>query len=217
MRSKARILVTNKKSTRLATAYDVAPHIVTANPRIEFLRLVTYRDTPNWLDLREPAERNDLSGALRAIQQDANKRTVRKVSRDEILAGNLQAIADSLCENELVGITSKVFLYGGGSGHIPMMDFICPISSANLFVLKKLLMQSGQHRGFILESGRSYHYYGMELISDEGWRTFVGKCLLMHGFVDSRYTGHQLVEGYCVLRLSTTKLKVHSPKVVAEL
>jgi hypothetical protein len=39
----------------------------------------------------------------------------------------------------------------------------------------------------------------------------------MSGFADDRYIGHQLVDGYCVLRLSSGKLKNHTPTVVAEL
>ena len=98
-----------------------------------------------------------------------------------------------------------------------MVDLICAPSAMNLDVVARLLREIRQGQGFLLESGRSYHYYGIDLLSDEEWRVFLGKCLLMFGYVDDRYIGHQLVDGHCVLRLSAGTLKTGVPRVVAEL
>lgn len=68
-----------------------------------------------------------------------------------------------------------------------------------------------------MESGRSYHYYGCELLSEEEWIVFLGKSLLMSGYTDDRYIGHQLVDGHCVLRLSSRKSKANVPMVVSAL
>ena|SRR5437667_4727817 len=134
-------------------------------------------------------------------------------------AKRLQEIARGLAEDRLLGLISRVSLRGGGSGHIPMMDFVCIPSPENLDILTRFLteIQNGKGEGFLLESGRSYHYYGVELLSEEGWRVFLGKCLLMPGYVDDRYVGHQLVDGHCVLRLSAGKLRSRLPRVVARL
>ncbi len=98
-----------------------------------------------------------------------------------------------------------------------MMDFVAPPSTKNLEVLTRLLRELRHRRGWLLESGRSYHYYSQQILTDEEWKVFLGKCLLMSGYVDDRYIGHQLVDGHCVLRLSAGKLKASPPKVVVEL
>jgi len=102
-------------------------------------------------------------------------------------------------------------------GHIPMMDFMCPPSYENQQALSGLLRELNHGRGFLLESGRSYHYYGLQILDERQWHVFLGKCLLMSGFVDDRYVGHQLVDGHCVLRLSAGQLKAKIPTVIAEL
>ena len=98
-----------------------------------------------------------------------------------------------------------------------MMDFMCAPSSTNLGLLTHLLGDLHQGRGCLLDSGRSYHYYGFRLLSGTEWQIFMGKCLLMSSLVDDRYIGHQLVDGYCVLRLSSGNLKSCVPTVVADL
>jgi hypothetical protein len=118
---------------------------------------------------------------------------------------------------KLLGAVSKVGLTGRRSAHIPMMDFVCVPSPRSLDLLVRLLKDLRQGRGYLLESGRSYHYYGFQLLTEEEWRVFLGKCLLMSGFTDDRYIGHQLADGHCVLRLSSGTLKSSVPTVVAEL
>ena len=98
-----------------------------------------------------------------------------------------------------------------------MMDFMCVPSKSNQATIAYLLGTFCRGRGFLLESGRSYHYYGLQLLADEEWPAFLGRCLLMSGFADDRYIGHQLVDGHCVLRLSPGVAKTQAPTVVAEL
>ncbi len=62
---------------------------------------------------------------------------------------------------------------------MPMMDSLCRPSKRNQDLLTHLLRGVGQTRGFVLDSGRSYHYYGVEILSEGAWRRFLGKCLLM--------------------------------------
>jgi hypothetical protein len=198
------------------TAYEVAAHIVDANPSIETLGLVAYHEGPSWRDLAEPQKQLNLPLLLRGIQQDLAKRTLITVARKELSVAKLQGIARNLRKDQLLGMISRVSLAGGQTGHIPMMDFTCKPSSENLGVLIRLLGEIQRGKGFLVESGHSYHYYGVELLDEEGWRIFLGKCLLMPGYVDDRYVGHQLVDGHCVLRLSMGKRKSQLPRVVAQ-
>ncbi len=199
------------------SSYEVIAHIVQSNPTIDFLTLVTYEEGPNWRDLRHTAQGAEAVLLLKGLQQDRGERILTKLSRREVSAENLRDVARSLNSNKLLGVISKVGLVSGESAHIPMMDFMCAPSTTNLEVLVHLLRDLRQGRGFLLESGRSYHYYAFQLLTEEEWSIFLGKCLLMSSYTDDRYIGHQLVDGHCVLRLSSGKSKASVPTVVAEL
>lgn len=200
----------------LTSAYDVVAQVVDSNPRIESLSFVTYHEGMNWRDLPRAEQEADLPFLLRGLQQDTGERTQRKLTRSEISAEKLRTLAASLPERRLLAVISRVDRAGGESEQVPMMDFMCPPSRNNQAVLTRLLHELGNGRGWLLESGRSYHYYGSRILNGEEWKVFLGKCLLMSGYVDDRYIGHQLVDGHCVLRLSAGKLKANSPRVVAE-
>jgi len=199
------------------SAYVVVADIVRSNPTVESLTLVTYVEGPNWRDLPRKADTPSVELLLGGLEQDRGERILAKFSRTEVTAENLFASASKLPHNKLLGVVSRVLLEGGGAAHIPMMDFMCVPSAGNLELLVRLLGNLRQGRGFLLESGRSYHYYGFQLLTEEGWRGFLGKCLLMSGYTDDRYIGHQLVDGHCVLRLSSGKSKARLPTVVVEL
>jgi len=197
-------------------AYDVVADVVLSNPAIESLTLLNYEEGTNWRDVAR-MEGSSLATLLKGLGQDQGRRILTKVSRTEASSGNLCEIARSLGENRLLGVCSSVELVGGGSAHIAMMDFMCEPSTRNLELLARLIEGLHHGRGCLLESGRSYHYYGFRLLTEEAWKVFLGKCLLMSGFADDRYIGHQLVDGYCVLRLSSGKSKRCIPKVISEL
>ncbi|MGC1520222.1 MAG: hypothetical protein WA803_01670, partial [Steroidobacteraceae bacterium] len=57
------------------------------------------------------------------------------------------------------------------------------------------------------DSGRSFHAYGLQLISPGEWREFMAKLLLLNlpegeHLIDARWVGHRLVAGYGALRWS---------------
>lgn len=197
-------------------AYEVAAQVIRSNPKIESVTLVTYTEGPNWGDLPD-VEKRTLSSLVKGIRQDTGERVFSKVPAAQVSAEALRIRAEGLGLGELLGLISKVELCDGGSAHIPMMDFVCGPSAQNLTSITHLLSEMRKGIGFLLESGRSYHYYGAELLTDEEWRRFIGKCLLMFGYVDDRYIGHQLVDGHCVLRLSAGRLKCRVPAVVGQL
>jgi hypothetical protein len=198
-------------------AYDVVAHIAQLNPSIETITVVTYREGPNWRDLHRPGEDAEATFLRNGISQDRGPRVLTEIPRSEASAEKLCNMAQSLGETGLLGVCSRVRLAGGKSAHIPMMDFICSISVTNRNLIVQLIDNVRHGQGCLLESGRSYHYYGFKLLNENEWRVFLGKCLLMSGFADDRYIGHQLVDGYCVLRLSSRKANTCLPAVVAEL
>jgi len=204
--------MTNSKTSSL-TAYDVVLDIVRAQPGIDSVCSVVYVESENWLDEVNGTGLTPLA-LKRALRQDAGPRIFAEIPRGAVLQGALLTRQAQLASNELLGITSRISTQQKGEMHIPMMDFHCAISSKNLGILSELLSETGQEHGFILESGRSYHYYGKEVLTRDQWIGFLGKCLLMKNFVDERYVGHQLVDRHCVLRLSTSPRKPVIPSVV---
>jgi hypothetical protein len=199
-----------------ATGFEVVAAVAQLNPEIQALDFVTYCEGPNWRDLSLPASEDQLPFQVRGLQQDKAQRVHTAFPRHELGAEKLQGFASRLAPHQLLGVTSKVQLSGGKPGHIPMMDFMCPPSPENQAAVTRLLREFQPAGGRLLESGKSYHYYGCRVLSDNEWYAFLGKCLLMSGYVDDRYIGHQLVDGHCVLRLSASKLKPKIPIVIAE-
>lgn len=210
-------MLSHSEKARVNNSQDVIIEIVRCNSFLKYLTLVTYQEGPTWRDLGREPTGADAMVALRGIEQDQNSRIEVKLSREEISDKKIGEIVEHLPQGRLLGVSSTVVLLDGRSAHVPMMDFICTPSPQNAAMLCKLIGALGQGRGALLESGRSYHYYGFRLLTDQEWRIFLGKCLLMSSFADDRYIGHQLVDGYCVLRLSSGKLKAGIPRVVAEL
>lgn len=199
------------------SAFEVVVNVIESNPLIDCLTLVTYTEASNWHERQLQSNGPEVTVALEGLRQDCHPRILRKVSRNEFSVDYLRGFTKGLADHQLLGVTSRVSLLGGAEAHIPMMDFSCDISDENSEILVRLLKDIHKKKGFLLESGRSYHYYGIGLLTEVEWRIFLGKCLLMSGYSDGRYIGHQLVDGYCALRLTSGNLKNRVPTVVAEL
>lgn len=123
-------------------------------------------------------------------------------------SGPNSLVVCSRCDNS-IQVPSRVVK------HIPMMDFRCEPSDRNLELVITAMRQVDQEHGVIMASGRSYHYYGFELLTETQWYYFMYKSLLLSPFTDSRYIGHRLIAGTARLRISASKTKKQVPKVVA--
>ena len=189
-------------------AIELVAEIVRANRAIDSLNLVVYEEAHNWRDTPIPLDDAGIDFLILGLQQDPGERAIINLSRCDVSVKNLKQIADNLPASKLLGLQSNVAIAGDGQAQIPMMDFMCSPSPRNKERLTCLLQSLCMGKGFLLESGRSYHYYGMRLLTEMDWRAFLGKCLLMTGCADERYIGHQLVNGYCVLRLSSGSSRI---------
>ncbi|MFA5784761.1 MAG: hypothetical protein WC962_07760 [Phycisphaerae bacterium] len=141
----------------------------------------------------------------------------KEYSRDEIAKGDVQKTAKTLDNGRILAITSEVKLKNGSIYHIPMLDFHCPISSENLQLITGVLSRLVSGGALILESGESYHAFGMQIISKEDFIQFLGKSLLFTPIIDRAYIGHQLIEGRCALRISNGGRGKKKPQVVSVL
>jgi hypothetical protein len=100
-------------------------------------------------------------------------------------------------------ICSKVRLRDGQFRHIPMIDFRCRTGDSNARAINMLLTKTGQQTGILVESGKSYHLYGSNLLTQEEWITFMALCLLFSPVTDSRYIAHRLADGECRLKIAS--------------
>ena len=92
-----------------------------------------------------------------------------------------------------------------------MLDFRCPHSPQAIIFLKNAMLALGQRKGVLVESPRSYHYYGLELIPEEELNKFLGHALLIAPIVDGRYIAHRLTDGACRLRIGAVRNKGFTP------
>jgi hypothetical protein len=118
-----------------------------------------------------------------------------------------------LDDSEVIGFSSKCIVRGGEIMHLPLMDFSCAPSPENYNFIGLALEKLGEKKGVILASGKSFHYYGMELQTAEEWQRFMHRCLLLSPFTDIRYIAHRLVSGYCILRITSNLVKQTVPQV----
>jgi hypothetical protein len=140
----------------------------------------------------------------------------RFVPRDQWPSRCLDEIAKLPAEGVLV-VSSRVRLMNGEYHHIPMLDFHCPASMENQIVASRVASLIDGSGGYLLRSGRSYHYYGKALIAETKLPEFLGRSLLFGPILDRRWVAHQLMQGECGLRISAKIRGVDVPQLVEEL
>lgn len=139
-----------------------------------------------------------------------------ELKNQEITIQNIEKFFSTVNEKWGLGVASLVTV-GDEKLHIPMMDFHCEASDDNLKRIKEFLFFIGQEEGAILASGRSFHYYGADLLNQNDWLNFLGDCLLFSDYAGKRYVAHSLKKGYCTLRISIKATHFCLPKIVAVL
>src|SRR5205807_10366897 len=126
------------------------------------------------------------------LQHDTERelRSRFEVPARELATGNVLRRLENVPAGSVLAICSRCQLVDGSWGHIPMMDFHCSPTAHRLEFVRTALVRMGQHNGVILESGRSYHYYGFEVLNEAAWERFLRSCLLLMPFTDARYIAH---------------------------
>ena len=185
------------------TAIEVVKRIVAVNKDIRELTFAAYYYVPQSL--------SDL-GLLQLYR--LKRPTVQKIDR------MISVIRKKLKKRWTLGITSKVKLRNGESRHIPQVDFACPYSSKNLEKVHRCLSHFVKIKpGYILKSGRSYHFYSSTLLTQRKWEVFIGNSLLcnLRGksvVVDARWFAYSIRRGFSNLRIIASYNKPE-PKLTA--
>lgn len=108
---------------------------------------------------------------------------------------------------ENYALNSIIVLKNKGKFHLPLLDFHIPSNINNFTQVKKVLFLLDLHRGYILDSGESYHYIGVDLLDEETLVNFLSKALLFSPIIDRAWISHQLIERSCSLRVSNKNNK----------
>ena len=136
-----------------------------------------------------------------------------EVPISDVSQEKLDSLVGELKEGFVLAISSKVQLKSGGLAHIPMMDFRCEPSSMNAAIVKRALKAMGEDAGLLVNSGRSYHFYGLRLLSQDAWIQFLAMGILFTPIVDARFIAHRLADKACRLRIGSGPGKPSLPKV----
>jgi hypothetical protein len=143
-----------------------------------------------------------------ALFHQAVRKTRILVAREQILICALAEIAST----NLVAIGSDVSLDQGQGGHLPLLDFHCPESSANDGVVLSVCRILFGCEVAIFRSGKSYHAYGLTILTQTELDQLLYRALLFAPIIDRAYVAHQLIEGGCALRLNCTVDKPIEPE-----
>jgi hypothetical protein len=141
---------------------------------------------------------------LRAIRHATVTGTVRiiEVPRRRVTAATFRRLIGQLRSNEALAVMSKIKLENGGWAHLPMVDFSCYDTEADLKKVLTAVRALGHKSGVIVRSGNSFHFYGFRIMSEEEWLTSMARFLLLAPIVDVRYAAHRIMDRVCTLRIS---------------
>ena len=197
------------------TALELLPRLVEPHSNIASINLVEYRLAPTFGEIERKTQISFEQGLTRRLRHGGGNIRTYTVPGECITSGELGRIVDALPEGSALAVYSQVILEAETEAHIPLLDFRCRRSRENLarVVLAMRAIDSGG--GVILNSGNSYHYYGLSLLTNREWREFVGKCLLVESLVDVRNLGHCLIDGEAALRISRDGRFGRDPTIVA--
>ena len=145
--------------------------------------------------------------------------------RDEVLAGRITELIASMEKDSVLTILSPVTVMNGERAHIPMLDFKIPLQEENsrllITSLEEGVADGKMPEGVLLETERSYHYYGYTLLTDDKWRRFMAESLVYTPagahLVDCRWVGWRLLYGAAALRLNEKNPGLGVPRVLCEI
>jgi|GEM_PF-2974764 len=196
---------------------DSAPEFVVAlarmNPHLQSLSFTIYSPIPGANERAGDLENKAGTEIARDfLRHDHASNEQWQVAACDLTVEMITQKIASLRPTLALGLESKCTLQNTSIKYIPMMDFKPSPSQDHLALLKGFLEQLAC-RGIIVDSGRSYHFYGFDLLDQTEWIHFMGACLLVP-WSDSRWIGHSLIAGGGDLRISATNRKPKLPSVV---
>lgn len=112
--------------------------------------------------------------------------------------------------HEAMKVVSRVKTRNG-LYHIPLLDLDIPVDENGAASAQEVFTNLGVRSGAIINSGISYHGWGLELLTNDDWLKFMARALLLDR-IDRRWVGHRLIDGQANIRISEKRGLV--PEVV---
>lgn len=193
------------------SAMEVALELVLYGPVVG-LNVRTFR-TRHGVSARLQAG-EDREAAL--LQHDDDSFAPARVSRERVRLWGLSALQrlDHFApDDHVIGLSSQVQTCAG-ERHILILDYRVPPSGDALAQIVRGAELCGW-RGVVLETGSSYHFIGIDVMTETSWREAMGQALLQDDIMDIRYVGHALMRGAGCARLVAGAHKPVEPRVVA--
>jgi hypothetical protein len=128
------------------------------------------------------------------------------------LDGTLRTLTARITGTDVISATSRLFdTTARFIGHLAIMNLHTDAISDLDRLISVLRETTGGVPGYLLTSGRFYHYYGSRLLTEQEWLKFLAQFLMPCILVSPRYIGHSLFSGFCSVRL--TRSNPHKPVV----
>lgn len=162
--------------------------------------------------IREIAERNPQISQFQfccyiaGLNSDTSEylfpKKVFRVNRDEIRAGFIRCLEARHFDSDdlVIGLTSLV-LIEGAKFHLDMIDFGCEKSDEGLAEVRDTLTFLRMKRGFIMDSGNSYHYLSIDFHSEPEFLKLLQR-LPSYSSIGSSWPSYQEIKGFSVLRVT---------------
>jgi hypothetical protein len=173
------------------------------------IELIVHQNKTNWRQ-RNPTGEAKVENLREGLVHDGpfNGRLVlARRLREELVA--LKHRQDPL---DVVSVTSRLFDHKCVLiGHLAIMNLHTEGFTSLADIGDAVAQVTDGMSGYLMTSGRFYHYYGKRLLSEQAWLRFLVQFLMPCVLVSPRYIGHSLLRGFCSVRL--TSAMPHKPTV----
>lgn len=153
-------------------------------------------------------------GAL-ALTRHNEMRVISSIAASEWAYFSDKALLEN-SSNSMIALSSCVEMANGDLAHIPMLDLACA-NDASGYISAVAALKVLSTPGFLLDSGKSFHFYGKKVLPNNEFFSFLGRAALLTPIIDAPWIAHQLIEGAAALRLSEKEAYAHRPYLVCEL
>ena len=137
-----------------------------------------------------------------------------EISRTDVLVGRLTEMAHKRNVGQAVGLLSEVELKSGELRHFVFLDFHCEVSEDNVKLVSGVCDRLLPGGYLLLDSGDSYHAWGIQLVSPSERVRRLGRSLFFMPIVDGVYIAHQLMQDASSIRISVGGQRRCAPRVI---
>jgi hypothetical protein len=173
------------------------------------VELIAHESKLNWRQ-RYPTVRDQVQNLRDGLIHDGpfHGRLIRIDSLEE----EIELMATQTDEPDVVSVTSRLFDHDGNPiGHTALMNLHPEGFDSVDSIVRAIREITAGMPGYLLSSGRHYHYYGCRILCGNEWDRFLAQFLMPCVMVSPRYIGHSLFQGFCAVRL--TAAAPHKPTV----